>query len=248
MRGVGVLLFTTPSGTSEELIGLAGWDSWGCDRPSRLRPLALGAHGQGTLDVFPLVGLATRRDGRCTHLSPQTGFVSILSWPHQPMAGQHLCPRSSQVTPLSPGSLCTSCRRVWQFCLCLPSPRASGCCVSVCVCVCVHVCACTCTCVPTCPRFHLASLGRRCLLSGCCEPGMLVSSVVCLLTLLRGPLSVLLRPQIATSSSVWCLRFCVFSPSVHFCLRPSICPRSHHAHWVLWVSAGPTLPLGLAAS
>lgn len=98
------------------------------------------------------------------------------------------------------------------------------------------VCACTCTCVPTCPRFHLASLGRRCLLSGCCEPGMLVSSVVCLLTLLRGPLSVLLRPQFATSSSVWCLRFCVFSPSVHFCLRPSVCPGSHHALWVLWVS------------
>lgn len=145
-RRVGVL-FTTPSGTSEELIGLAGWDSWGCDRPSRLRSLALGANGQGTLDVFPLVGLATRGDGRCTHLSPQTGFVSILSWPHQPVVGQHLCPRSSQVTHSSVTwitlyfvqkglvilSLSSKSTCLWLLRMCV--------CVRACVRVHMHVCA-----------------------------------------------------------------------------------------------------------
>lgn len=47
-----------------------------------------------------------------------------------------------------------------------------------------------------CSRCHLASPGRRCLLSGCCEPGMLMSSVTCLLMLLWGPLLCFFVPKL----------------------------------------------------
>lgn len=92
----------------------------------------------------------------------------------------------TQVTPLSSGSLCPLYRRVWLSCLCLPSPCASGCCVCVRACVCTHACS----------HCHLASLGRRCLLSGFCEPGMLMSSVMCLLMLLWGPLLCFFVPKL----------------------------------------------------
>jgi hypothetical protein len=61
-----------------------------------------------------------------------------------------------------------------------------------------------------------------------------------------GAASVFLCPHIATSLSVWCLRFCVFSPHVHFSLFLLRLSLSHHTRCILWVFVGPSLPLGLA--
>ena len=92
----------------------------------------------------------------------------------------------TQVTPLSPGSLCPLCRRVWLSCLCLPSPCATGCSVCVRVCVRARTCALTLS-----SRFS----GQKVFVSGYCEPGML-SSVMGLLMLLWGPLLCFFVPKL----------------------------------------------------
>lgn len=89
---------------------------------------------------------------------------------------------------------------VWLSCLCLPSPRASGYCVSV------HG-----------SHLHLATRSKRYLQSGHCEPVMLMSSVMCVLMLLWGLLcsfvpKLLPLCQSGVSGSVY------FSPRVHFSL------------------------------
>lgn len=72
---------------------------------------------------------------------------------------------------------------------------------------------------------HHATLGRRCLLSGHCEPGMLMSSGVCLLMLLWGPLLCFFVPkslplrQSGVSGSVCFLPMCI-SLFLHLSLPP----------------------------
>lgn len=133
-----------------------------------------------------------------------TCFVSILSRPKPAMVGQYVCPRSSQVTPVSPGLLCTLCS------LAVPSLSSKSTCLWL-LCVCAaHV-------------VHPSTLGGRYLLGGHCE-----IRDVCLNASL-GAASVFLCPQNATSLSVWCLRFCVFSSHVHF-LSSSVCPCSLPPH------------------
>lgn len=133
-----------------------------------------------------------------------TCFVSMLSWPRPAIVGQHLpykLPGRPSVTWVTLYSVQSGCL-VFVFQVHVPlayrvSVRGS--------------------------HLHLNTPGRRYLQSGHCEPGILMGSVMCLDASL-GAASVFLCPQIATSLSVWCLRFRVFSPHVHFSLSSSVCP------------------------
>lgn len=158
-----------------------------------------------------------------------TCFVSILSRPKPAMVGQYVCPRSSQVTPVSPGLLCTLCS------LAVPSLSSKSTCLWL-LCVCAaHV-------------VHPSTLGGRYLLGGHCEPGVLVRSVMCVLMLLWGLLLCSSVPkmlplcQSGVSGSVYFLPTCIFS------LPPSVPAPSHHTCCIFWVFVGPSLPLGLAVS
>lgn len=114
---------------------------------------------------------------------------------------------------------------VWLSRLCLPSPRASGCCVSV-----------------RSSRCHPSTLGGRYLLGGHCEPGVLVRSVMCVLMLLWGLLLCSFVPkmlplcQSGVSGSVYFLSMCIFS------LPLSVPAPSHHTCCIFWVFVGPSLP------
>lgn len=65
-----------------------------------------GVNGQGPLDILPPVCLPTRGDGRDTPVPLRLhALFPFFSWPRPAIVGQHTCPTSSQVTPLSPGLL-----------------------------------------------------------------------------------------------------------------------------------------------
>lgn len=128
--------------------------------------------------MYPIlqVCLQDEGDGGYTPV-PQTCFVSILSWPPQPWWDN----TRSLLCHLDHFVLCAEGSAYPVFVFQVHVPLAVAC-------ACMHAHACS--------RCHLASPGRRCLLSGCCEPGMLMSSVTCLLMLLWGPLLCFFVPKL----------------------------------------------------